>query len=109
MSAWVETICGYVLLVSVVMQMMINPKYEPYVKLVTGALLILLVLQPVLKIGSVNLQVEEQITAFLEQEEQLEEELWFQKEAFIQKSQSLEEPREIKISEIESVEVKLGD
>ena len=48
MNDWIKTLVGYLLIVSVVTQMMPNRKYEQYVKLFTGFLLIILILQPVL-------------------------------------------------------------
>ena len=49
MSEWLQGIVGYLLLVSVTTQMIPNKKYEQYVRLFTGFLLIVVLLQPVLK------------------------------------------------------------
>ena len=47
MNDWIKNLVGYLLIVSVVTQMMPNGKYEQYVKLFTGFLLIILILQQI--------------------------------------------------------------
>ena len=109
MSDWIKSLVGYMLIVSVVMQMMPNQKYEQYVRLFTGFLLIVLVLQPILKIGSADSFLEQQIFEFVQEQEVLEEQIGMQGEAFRVQSEEMQEKKEasIEIQEIEQVKVEV--
>ncbi len=111
MSEWMKSIVGYLLIVSVTMQMLPNKKYEQYVKLFTGLLLIILVLQPILKIGSGNIFLENKISEFVQEQQQLEESIGEEMLEFEKRSAQLqeEETKEIKIQPVERVEVVLDD
>ncbi len=113
MSVWIKSLVGYMIIVSVVMQMLPNKKYEQYVKLFAGFLLIVLILQPVLKIGSANTFLEDKINEFVQEQENLEKQIGIQSESFRQKSEEVarENQELIGIEEIEkiNVEVKLDD
>ncbi len=106
MSVWIKSLVGYMLIVSVVMQMLPNKKYEQYVKLFTGFLLIVLILQPVLKIGSASTFLEEQINKFVQEQENLEEQIGIQSEKL-----QIEDQERLGIEKVEKVkvEVKLDD
>lgn len=109
MSGWLKCLVGYMLIVSVVMQMMPDKKYEQYVRLFTGFLLIVLVLQPVLKIGSADSFLENQIQEFVQEQENLEEQIGAQGEAFRQESEEMEQENMevIEVPEVEQVRVEV--
>lgn len=109
MSGWLKSLVGYMMIVSVAMQMIPNQKYEQYVRLFTGFLLIVLVLQPILKIGSADSFLEQQISEFVQQQDRLEEEIGAQGETFRLKSEKMQENNEesIKIQQIEQVRVEV--
>lgn len=111
MSGWLKSMVGYMLIVSVTMQMLPDKKYEQYVKLFTGFLLIVLVLQPVLKIGSVNSFLEDKIYEFVQEQEALEEEIGKEKQAFQSQSEQIQKKNfeQIEIQPIERVEVVIDD
>lgn len=111
MSQWLKSLVGYLLIVSVTMQMLPNKKYEQYVKLFTGFLLIILLLRPVLKIGSASSFLENKIQEFVEEQEVLENEIIKKSEEFQEKSSSKEQElsEKIEIAPIEQVEVILDD
>ena len=110
MNDWIKTLVGYLLIVSVVTQMMPNRKYEQYVKLFTGFLLIILILQPVLKIGSANAVLEDKIYEFVQEQEELETQISIQSERFRKKSEELqqENQEQILIEEIQKVQVEVN-
>ena len=109
MNDWIKTLVGYLLIVSVVTQMMPNQKYEQYVRLFTGFLLIILILQPVLKIESANAFLEGKIHEFVREQEELETKIGVQSEAFQKKSEELqqENKEQIVIEEIQEVQVEV--
>lgn len=111
MSGWLKSIVGYLLIVSVTMQMIPNKKYEQYVKLFTGMLLIVLVLQPVLKMGAVSAFLENRILQFVQEQELLEEMIVKQKTEFQRQSGQMQETEaeEIVVLPVEQVEVVIGD
>lgn len=111
MSGWLKSLVGYLLIVSVTMQMLPDKKYEQYVRLFTGFLLIVLVLQPVLKIGSANSFLENKISEFVQEQEKLEAVIGKEKQAFQNRSVEMQqEPFEkIEIQPVEPVEVVIGD
>lgn len=110
MSVWLKSLVGYMLIVSVTMQMLPNKKYEQYVRLFTGFLLILLVLQPILKIGSADSFLESQISKFVQEQEKLELQIGKEAELFQAESEQLQEESagQIEIQEIEQVEVEVS-
>ena len=113
MSDWLKSIIGYMLIVSVTMQLIPDKKYEQYVRLFTGFLLIVIVLQPILRIRSANSYIENKIAEFVQEQESLEEQILAQGEAFAEESKALQESEEegIDSREIEQiqVEVKMDD
>lgn len=109
MNDWIKTLVGYLLIVSVITQMMPNRKYEQYVRLFTGFLLIILILQPVLKIGSANAFLEGKIHAFVQEQEELEAQIGVQSEKFRKKSEEVQwdNQEQIVIEEIQEVQVEV--
>lgn len=109
MNDWIKTLVGYLLIVSVVTQMMPNRNYEQYVKLFTGFLLIILILHPVLKIGSANVFLEGKIHEFVQEQEELEAQIGIQSEEFRKKSEELkqENQEQIVIEKIQKVQVEV--
>lgn len=110
MSEWLKNLVGYMLIVSVAMQMLPNKKYEQYVRLFTGFLLIVLVLQPILKIGSADSFLENKIAEFVQEQEALEEQIAAQGEVFERKSESMQEEaiEDIEVPLVEQVEVEVS-
>lgn len=111
MSSWLKSLVGYMLIVSITMQMLPNKKYEQYVKLFTGFLLIILILQPLLKIGSADSFLENQIARFVWQQERLEQEIGEETLKFEQKTEQLQSESlgQIEIQQIEQVKVVVDD
>lgn len=110
MSEWLKSIVGYLLIVSVTMQMLPNRKYEQYVRLFTGFVMILLVLQPVLKIGNISAFLENQILEFVQEQEMLETDMLKEREEFQKQSEQVQENwKKINVLPIERVEVILND
>ncbi len=109
MSEWMKSLVGYMLMSSVVMQMIPNSKYEQYVRLFIGFLLILLVLQPVLKIGSADSYLEQKVSEVLQDQENLEEQIVVQSDNFRRESEKMQEAESetIHINEIEKVQVEV--
>ena len=109
MNEWIKSFVGCLLMISVAMQMLPNSKYEHYVRLFMGFLMLVLLIQPVLKIGSMDSYLEGKIEETMEAQESLEKEIVMQKEAFETKSQEMQrnELQEIDIPEIERVEVEV--
>ena len=110
MNDWIKTLVGYLLIVSVITQMMPNGKNEQYVRLFTGILLSILILQPVLKIGSANTFLEGKIHTFVQEQEEMEDQIGVQSEAFQKKSEELrqENQEQIVIEEIQKVQVEVN-
>lgn len=111
MSDWLKSLMGYMLIVSVTMQMLPDKKYEQYVKLFTGFLLIVLVLQPILKIGSASSFLENKISEFVQEQETLEEHIGKETMEFQKRSEQMEKDfsGQIEILPIEQVEVSIDD
>lgn len=111
MSSWLKSLVGYMLIVSVVMQMLPNKKYEQYVRLFTGFLLIVLVLQPILKIGSADSFLADKIAGFVQEQELLEEQIGEETAVFQNKSEKMQQQslEQIEIQPVEAVEVVVGD
>lgn len=111
MSEWLKSLVGYMLIFSVTMQMLPHKKYEQYVKLFTGFLLIVLLLQPILKIGSANTFLEHKISKFVAEQEALEKSIGNEALRFQRQSEKMQGEifEEIKIQPIEQVEVNLDD
>lgn len=111
MSDWLKSIVGYMLIVSVTMQVLPNRKYEQYVKLFTGCVLIILVLHPILKMGDVSTFLENRISQYVQEQEAFEAELGKEKIKFQEESgQQMQEKQEkIDVVAIEQVEVVIHD
>ena len=109
MNEWIKSFVGCLLMISVAMQMLPNSKYEQYVKLFTGLLMLVLLIQPILKIGSMDSYLEGKIEEAMKAQERLEKEIVMQSEVFESQSQEirLNDAQEIDISEIERVEVEV--
>ena len=110
MNEWIKSFVGYVLIISVAMQMVPNTKYEQYIRLFAGFLLLVLLIQPILKIGSVDTYLEEQITEVIAEQEILEAEIVMQSREFEAESQQLQENEltEMNIQQIEPIEVEVN-
>lgn len=114
MSDWLKGIVGCMLLVNAALQMLPDRKYEQYVKLFAGFLMILLVLRPILRIGSVNTYLEDRISAFLQEQEDLERQIGTESRKFQEKSEeageNVQEDQEgIMIEEIEKIRVEVTE
>ena len=109
MEDWLRNLIGYLLAVSVMMQMIPNPGYEKYVRLFTGFLLILLVLNPILKIGAADELVQKRIEEFVQEQEMMEKQAGIQREEFERKIERRQETGEdeIVIHEVEQVKVEV--
>ena len=109
MNEWIKSFVGCLLMISVAMQMLPNSKYEQYVKLFTGLLMLVLLIQPVLKIGDMDSYLEGKIEEAMETQERLEKEIVVQSEIFESKSREirLNDAQEIDIPQIERVEVEV--
>ena len=109
MSEWMQSLAAYLLITSLVMQLLPGTKYEGYVRLFTGLLLILLVIQPILKIGSADRYVEEKVQSFFQEQETLEAELMEKSAVFFQDSAAVESDavEEVFVEKIENVEVRV--
>ncbi len=110
MNEWIKNFVGYFLIISVAMQIVPNSKYEQYVRLFAGCLLLLLLIRPILRIGSVDSYLEEKITGVIAEQERLEEEIVMQSKKFESESQRMQENdlSEIYIQQIEPVEVEVN-
>lgn len=110
MNEWVKNLTGVLLVSSVAVQLLPDQKYEQYLKLFLGFFLLILILQPVLKIGSADSYLEEKINAFVQEQEQMEEQIVSQGEAFAAETEEMQEmPAEIEPVEDITVEVELND
>ena len=113
MNEWIKSFVGCLLMISVAMQMLPNSKYEQYVKLFTGLLMLVLLIQPILKIGSMDSYLEGKIEEAMEAQERLEKEIVMQSKEFEAKSCEVQrnDLQEICIQEIKQVEVEvtMGD
>ena len=109
MNEWIKSFVGCLLMISVAMQMLPYSKYEQYVKLFTGLLMLVLLIQPVLKIGSMDSYLEGKIEEAMEAQERLEKEIVVQSEVFESKSHEirLNDAQKIDIPQIERVEVEV--
>lgn len=110
MSVWLKSMIGYLLIASIVMQMMPDKKYEDYIKLFTGFLFWVMVLQPIFKIGSVDTFLENKILEFVQEQEELDVQIGIQSEKFQQKSEEMqiEDQEKRNIKEIEKVHVEVS-
>jgi stage III sporulation protein AF len=109
MNEWIKSFVGCLLIISVAMQMLPNSKYEHYVRLFTGLMMLVLLIQPILKIGSADVYLEGKISEAMEEQERLEKEIVVQSKAFESESREMQknELQEIYIPEIERVEVEV--
>ena len=109
MSEWLNGLAGYFLITSIIMQMIPKGKYEPYIRLFTGFLLILLILQPVLKIRDADGFLERQIEKFVEEQESVEQNIKLQSQIFQEKSNGLEnyEMQSIEVDKVQQITVEV--
>lgn len=108
MSEWLKNLVGYLMVVSIALQMLPNKKYEQYLRLFTGFLLMLLVLQPILKIGSAEAFIEERVNAFVREQEALEKRVAESGAAFEQGIGQEETPESgIEIEPVEQIRVEV--
>ena len=117
MSEWMKNILGYLLIVSVTMQILPDKKYEQYVKLFTGAVLLVLILQPLLRTGSLDQLLEKKVTAFVQEQEQVEKIIGEDLNRFQREVENLEQnemisdetenSKQIEIQKIEQMEVRI--
>lgn len=107
MNEWLKNLAGYLLVISVAVQMLPNQKYEQYVRLFTGFLLIIFVLQPLLKIGSADSFLEDKIYTFLQEQEELENQILQQGAWFEQQQLETDAQRIIEIEPVENIEVEV--
>lgn len=109
MNEWIKSFVGCLLMISVAMQMLPNTKYEHYVRLFMGLLMLVLLIQPILKIGSMDSYLEGKVAEAIEAQERLEKEIVVQRQVFESKSQEMQMNglKGIDIQEIERVEVEV--
>jgi stage III sporulation protein AF len=99
MNEWLKNLVSYLLIVSIGMQMLPNKKYEEYVRLFTGFLLIVILLQPILKIRSSDHLIEERINQFVEEQEMLETSVFEGEEEMVQIERIEEIQVEVRLDE----------
>jgi stage III sporulation protein AF len=106
---WLKNIVGYLLIISVAMQMLPGKKYEPYVRLFLGFFMLIFLLQPILRIRNGEQYLEQKIREFMIEQEALEGEIFLQSQSFQRESEQLHKETidEIKIQEIEPVQVEV--
>lgn len=111
MSEWLKSLVAFVLFSSVTMQMIPNQKYEQYVKLFTGFLMIIIILHPILKIRSADAYLERKIQQFVREQNGLEEKISEEGMHFQEESLRLYEDMTelVEIPEITRVEVQVDD
>ena len=111
MGEWLKTLVAYMMIVSISMQMIPNKKYEQYVRLFTGFLLLVFAIQPILKIGSMDSYMENKLSEFLNDQKKLEQEIGRESDLFLRESMLSDEQENLKIEiqEIEKIEVMVGD
>lgn len=111
MSDWMRSLVGYMLVVSVTMQLLPHKKYEYYLRLFTGFLLMILVLQPILKIGSAGTVLEQKISAFVQEQEKAEEMIGKEAKEFREQSENMQGAflESIEVLQVEKVEVRIND
>lgn len=109
MSEWMKSFVGFLMIAGVATQMLPGEKYEKYVRLFLGFFMMILVLQPVLKLGSAEEYLEEKIAEFIQEQEALEEDILEEGEAFRLENEKLQEQtgEKIEIQEIERVHVEV--
>ena len=109
MSEWLKGLVGYCMITSIIMQMIPNGKYEPYIRLFTGFLLILLILQPVLKIRDADGFLDRQIEAFLGEQEKIEKDIKMQSQFFREQSNGMEifKMQTIEIEKVQQITVEV--
>ena len=109
MSEWINGLAGYILISSIIIQMLPNGKYEPYIRLFTGFLLILLILQPVLKIRDADGFLDRQIESFVGEQERIEQDIKLQSQIFREKSKGMEnyEMQRIEVENVQQITVEV--
>ena len=103
MSEWLKNLVGYLLIAGIGIQMIPNQKYEQYVRLFTGFLLVMIVLQPILQIRSSNQFLENKLDAFLREQEAMEQRISEECSIFSGELEGIN-----KIQEIEEIYVEVA-
>lgn len=104
-----ESIAGCMLAISLALRMLPDKKYEQSVRLFTGFLLLLLFLQPLLRIGPTEELMEEKLAQLVEEQEAVERQIFKESEGFRAFGRE-EETTEKKIEEvrIDQIEVEVS-
>lgn len=84
MNDWLGNFAGCMLAVGVAVRMVPDGKYEQYIRLFAGLLMILIVLEPLFRIGSMDLEMEKKVERFLAEQEKIGEK-------FLEERQEIEE------------------
>ena len=98
MNEWLKNLAVFLLFSNLLVQMLPKEKYEPYARVFVGFLLLILLLQPLLRIRRTDTFLENQIEDFLREQEKIELEM---------SSFQEEESKEIYIEEIQQVQVEV--
>lgn len=108
---WFENVAGCILAVGLTIRLLPEKKYERYVRLFTGFLIILIFLQPVLRFRSADLRLEEKLRAFSQEQEKIEEQIFTEEKEIFKKYELLPETEEVTVRKIiiEKVEVTGND
>lgn len=108
MNAWLMTLVGYMLIVSIGTQMLPDQKYEQYLRLFAGFLLLVIILQPLLKIRGADQFLEDRMMEFVREQETAEEQIFQEREVFLE---SLEEQdaEKVEVEVIPEVKIEIGD
>lgn len=91
--AWVKSVVFYLILLTVVTHLMPNKKYEKYVRLFTGMLLVMIVIKPVTQVFSIDETFDRNFFSILEESESMVIEEPFSNQEFenVQEEQMLRE------------------
>ena len=107
MNEWVKSIAGYLLVLNIALQLLPNKKYESYVRLFVGFLLLVLVAAPVFTKNFTGEIVEGAVESFLQEQEVVFREAERESRSVLKDAQE-EEANEAIVS-VGKVEVKLDD
>lgn len=100
--SWLEGFAGCMLAVGLAVRMLPDRKYEQYIRLFTGFIMVILVLHPLLRIGSADRALERKIREFAEEQEKLEEKVFEEGRFIFAEREAREDPvREIVIEKVE--------
>lgn len=82
--SWFENIAGCMLAAGLALRMLPDRKYEQYVRLFTGFLLLIIFLQPLLRIGSADDLLEHKMKEFAEEQELMEAQIFEESTEFFE-------------------------